>query len=111
MRAVDRKDLIVRNKKMEQSMILDFLRTHKEEMHRRFGLVKIGLFGSYARNEQTEESDIDLAVEIESSNKFRSFFELKEYLESHLQEPIDLGIESTIKPTAYRFIRKEIKYV
>jgi hypothetical protein len=45
-------------------------------------------------------SDIDIAVEIESQNKFRSFFGLKYYLEEKLHNKIDLGIESALKPAA-----------
>ncbi len=96
---------------MDKTYILTFLATHKKEMEEKFGLVKIGLFGSYARDEQTQESDIDLAVEIESSNKFRSFFSMKQYLENHLQHKVDLGIESTLKPVAKKYIQKEIIYV
>ena len=95
---------------MTKITILDFLRSHKDEMHEKFGLVKIGLFGSYVRGEQREDSDIDLAVEIESSNKFRSFFGLKAYLEDGLQKKIDMGIESSIKPIVHKYIEKEIEY-
>jgi len=96
---------------MTKTIILNFLRMHKEEMHEKFGLVKIGLFGSYVRGEQKEESDIDLAVEIKSSNTFRSFFGLKAYLEEGLQKKIDIGIESSIKPIAKKYIQQEIEYV
>ena len=95
---------------MTKTAILNFLRAHKDEMYENFGLVKIGLFGSYVRGEQREDSDIDLAVEIKSSNKFRSFFGLKAYLEDGLQKKIDLGIESSIKPVVYKYIEKEIEY-
>lgn len=90
--------------------IILFLQEHRQELLEKFGLVKVGLFGSYARGEQTEKSDIDLAVEIESENKFRSFFALKAYLEDHLKERVDLGIESTLKPAAKKYIEKEIIY-
>ena len=96
---------------MTQTDILDFLKEHKQELHRRFGLTKIGLFGSYVRGEETLDSDIDLAVEIESDNKFRSFFALKTYLEEHLHSKVDLGIESSIKPIVKKYIEKEIVYV
>jgi len=95
---------------MTKRAILEFLRTHKDEMHEKFGLVRIGLFGSYVRGEQKEESDIDLVVEIESGNKFRSFFGLKAYLEERLQKEIDLGIESSIKPVVRKYIQEEIEY-
>ncbi|WP_294951180.1 nucleotidyltransferase family protein [Sulfurovum sp.] len=95
---------------MTKIIILDFLRSHKDEMHEKFGLVKIGLFGSYVRDEQRDDSDIDLVVEIENSNKFRSFFGLKAYLEDALQKKIDIGIESSIKPIVKKYIEKEIEY-
>ncbi len=95
---------------MTKADILEFLRSHKDEMYEKFGLVKIGLFGSYVRGEQREDSDIDLAVEIKSSNKFRSFFGLKSYLEDGLHKKIDLGIESSIKPIVHQYIKKEIEY-
>ena len=95
---------------MNKTTILDFLRSHKDEMHEKFGLIKIGLFGSYVRGEQREDSDIDLAVEITSRNKFRSFFGLKAYLEEGLQKKVDLGIEGSIKPIVHDYIEKEIEY-
>lgn len=95
---------------MDKQIIIDFLTTHKAEMQALFGVVKIGLFGSYARGQQTAASDIDIAVELESDNTFRSFFNLKEYLESQLHTPVDLGIESAIKPIAKQHIQKEIIY-
>lgn len=94
-----------------RSHILHFLKEHKNELEERFGVTKIGLFGSYARNEQHTNSDIDLAVELQSENKFRSFFALKEYLEHALHTSIDLGIESTLKPVVKTSIQEEIIYV
>ncbi|MBV5349398.1 nucleotidyltransferase family protein [bacterium] len=91
--------------------ILSFLSDHKESLKQNFGVTQIGLFGSYARDEANEESDVDIAVEIEAPNKFRSFFGLKNYLESNLYPKIDLGIESTLKPIAKEFVKKEIIYV
>lgn len=96
---------------MTKAFVLDFLKKHKAEYCDEFGVTKIGLFGSYARDEQTDESDIDLAVEIESDNKFRSFFGLKAYLEENLHRRVDLGIESSIKPIVKKYIEKEIVYV
>ena len=74
-------------------------------------MIRIGLFGSYARGDFREDSDIDIAVEIESKNKFRSFFGLKKYLEENLKNKVDLGIESTLKPIAKKQILKEMIYV
>lgn len=96
---------------MERADILDFLQRDKQKLAQDFGVTKIGLFGSYARGEAREDSDIDIAVEMDSDNKFRSFFALKHFLEDGLGRKVDLGIESAIKPIAYRHIKKEIIYV
>ena len=45
---------------LKRDDILSFLRERKEELFSEYQLIKIGLFGSFARNEGTEESDIDL---------------------------------------------------
>lgn len=96
---------------MDKTFIINFLKSHKQELKTQFGLEKIGLFGSYARDEQTSLSDIDIAVEISSDNKFRSFFALKHYLEDNFHKKVDLGIESTLKPIVRNDISKDIIYV
>ena len=78
---------------MDKQEILDFLISNKQELNKKYGVTSIGLFGSYARDEAKYDSDIDIAVEIKSRNKFRSFFGLKMYLENHLNNKVDLGIE------------------
>lgn len=96
---------------MTREQILDFLRQHKQEMHDRFGVVKIGLFGSYARGEAREDSDVDIAVELEGDRLFRKFFALEFFLKESLQKEIDLGIESTLKSIVRDRVIKEIHYV
>ncbi len=96
---------------MTKAYILDFLKVHKNEIKKNYGVKKIGLFGSYARDEQREDSDIDIAVELESTNSFRSFFTLLHFLEDGLHKKIDLGIENSIKPIVKERILKEIIYV
>jgi len=98
-------------KELTKEQILQYLREHKKELHDKYGVRKIGLFGSYARNENKRSSDIDIVVELESDNKFRSFFELKYYLEQSLDMEIDLGIESAVKPEVRNQINQDIIYV
>ncbi len=96
---------------MTKQDILHYLKIHKNELNEKFGVIKIGLFGSYARDEAKKESDIDIAVEIESTNSFRSFFGLLYFLEDGLKSKIDLGIEQTLKSIRKKGILKEIIYV
>ena len=93
-------------------MILESLRLHKEELTNKYGLIKIGLFGSYARDEQREESDIDIAIEIQKDKKnIHTFLKIKREIEDLFGKKVDLGIESSLKPIAKEYINKEIIYV
>ena len=96
---------------MTREQILDFLRQHKQEMHDNFGVIKIGLFGSYVRGTARDDSDIDIAVELEGDRRFRKFFALEAFLKSSFQKDIDLGIESTLKSIVRERVAKEIHYV
>jgi predicted nucleotidyltransferase len=96
---------------MTRDDILNFLRLHKQEIESTYGVTRIGLFGSYARQTAREDSDIDLVVEIDKSRKtFRNFFNLKRYLEEGLGKPIDLGMESALKPVVKQAIKNDIFY-
>ena len=96
---------------MDRNSIILFLQLHKQEMAQRFGTTKVGLAGSYARNKGTEKSDIDIIVEIQSDNKFRSFFNLLYYLQDSLGKPIDLATEASLKPLVKESILKDVVYV
>lgn len=79
-------------------------------MSERFGVTKIGLFGSYARGDAREDSDIDVAIEL-AQNTADGYFGLLHYLEDTFRKRIDLGIESNFKPIIKPYILKEIIYV
>lgn len=95
---------------MTKEDILNFLRTHKQELQNNFSLTKIGLFGSYAKDMAHENSDIDIVIE---SNK-KDFFlreDLKEYLESNFKLPVDVGYLDSIRTYYKNKIEKDIIYV
>lgn len=96
---------------MDRNSIITFLQAHKEELAQQFGATKIGLAGSYARDEATEDSDIDIIVEIKSANKFRSFFNLLYYLQDSFGKPVDLSTISSLKPLVRESILKDVLYV
>jgi predicted nucleotidyltransferase len=55
-----------------------------------FKVISIGIFGSYAREEQTEKSDIDLLVEFEVPVGFFKFIELEEHLSEKLGAKVEI---------------------
>lgn len=92
--------------------IVLFLQTHKDEMAQRFGVVSVGLFGSYARGEAREDSDIDIAIELRPEKKSLSnFLGIRRYLEQQFGTTVDLGIESTLKPLVREMAAREIIHV
>ncbi len=96
---------------MTKEEILLFLREKKKFLAENYGVLSIGLFGSYARDEAREDSDIDIAVEIKSDNKADNYFGLLHYLEDTLHKKIDLGIESNLKEIVKPYVKEEIIYV
>jgi hypothetical protein len=96
---------------MKKEEIIEFLRENKPFLEQQFGVVRIGLFGSYVRGDACEDSDIDIAVEMRDEHIFRNFFRLERYLKDHLKKEIDLGIEGTIKPFVRQRVMREILYV
>ena len=95
----------------DRDQVLAFLRKHKSELQSRFGVTRLGLVGSYARNEAKEDSDIDLVVSMQSENTFRSFFGLLHFLQDNLHERIDLATEASLKPLVKETVMRDIHYV
>jgi predicted nucleotidyltransferase len=92
--------------------ILDYLSSNKDLFRTQFGVVKIGLFGSYARGEETTKSDIDIIVEFDENTDdlFDKKYELREYLKLNFHKNIDLCREGAIKPVFRPLILKDVIY-
>ena len=91
--------------KFTTKKILEKLNNDKYKI-KSFGIKKMWLFGSYATNKQTENSDIDFLLEFDKTTqrKYKKIRELKEYLENENKVKIDLGLKSDINP----IFKKEI---
>jgi len=84
----------------------------EREHIQKYGVKRIGLFGSFIRSQQKETSDIDILVEFEKGMKtFDNYMELKFYLEKLLNCKVDLVIADTLKPQIKPYVMKEIEYV
>ncbi|ASJ02526.1 nucleotidyltransferase [Thermococcus profundus] len=87
------------------------LRLHRSELRRRFGVKRIGIFGSYSRGEQKPESDVDILVEFESPIGMIDFIRLQEYLESLLGVRVDLVTPQALKKRIKEHVLREVKYL
>ena len=103
------KYLIVMNSK---NAILSVMRTHKHQFAS-FGVNKIGLFGSYVRNEQQPQSDIDILVDFEPEKEtFDNLMNLHNYLEElFINEKIEVVTVNGLSPYIGKYILKEVNYV
>lgn len=94
---------------LDQQIILDYLRKNKDFLEKEFGVTKIALFGSFARDEAHQESDIDLLIE----TKIPSYFNrhnLKEHLESHFNRKVDIGYFNSVRVFIRLRIEKDLIY-
>lgn len=91
--------------------IIAYLRKNRALLNERFGVTRIGIFGSFARGEQSFTSDVDMVVEMEESRKnIHSFLKLKRFLEKEISREIDLGFEHSLKPAIKEKVIKQIIY-
>ncbi len=90
--------------------ILDKLRELKPVLQTNFFVSKIGLFGSFSDSSHTEDSDIDILIELEKPIGWR-FFTLEIYLEKIFRRKIDLVTKNALKEQIKDQILKQVKYV
>ncbi len=93
---------------MTREGILKQLEDHRDII-RGFGVLRLGIFGSYARGDAREGSDMDFLVEFERAT-FDNYFDLKFFLEDLFGRKVDLVIEDTIKPRIRSTILEETVY-
>lgn len=87
------------------------LEKFKETFSQKFGITKLGIFGSVARNENTESSDIDIVVEI-SEPSLSVMYELKQALKRLLGCEVDIvRLRNTLRPSLKSNIQNDIIYV
>jgi predicted nucleotidyltransferase len=89
--------------------VLHQLRHHSQEITARFGVTCLSLFGSTVRGESRRQSDVDLLVEFEPGRPsgMMEFIDLKNWLESILNRPVDLVTPANIKPRIRQRIIEE----
>ena len=74
---------------MTRNEIIKTLQQYKEENHTKYKILKMGIFGSVARDQMKEQSDIDIVVELEKQDLF-CIIGIKQDLEERLYHPVDI---------------------
>ncbi|MBI2251479.1 MAG: nucleotidyltransferase family protein [Armatimonadetes bacterium] len=95
-------------KELTDEIIIKELKEHHYILEK-FGVVKIGLFGSYLRGEQKENSDIDFMVEFKKPD-FDNFMDLIFYLEDLFDRKVELITNGSLSPYIQPFVEKEVKW-
>jgi len=100
---------------MTKSIILDYLKSKKEELHKKYGIISLGLYGSYARDEATEKSDIDIFYERDNNFELDSgleFMNINEQLASDLHvSKVDFVSLNFMNPIIKHYAKKDFIYV
>ncbi|MEA3353581.1 MAG: nucleotidyltransferase domain-containing protein [Campylobacterota bacterium] len=100
---------------MTKSYILTYLKNKKEELHKAYGITTLGLYGSYARDEATSNSDVDIFYERDKTFELNSgldFLNISEKLASELHvEKVDFVSLDFMNPIIKHYAKKDFIYV
>ncbi len=92
---------------MNRDDVLDTLRAHKQVLGERFDVVGLVLFGSFARDQATDGSDIDILVRFDGSATSRSYFGVQFYIDDLLGRRVDLVTEKALRPELRPYVERE----
>jgi predicted nucleotidyltransferase len=87
------------------------LQNHKATLKDEYGVIEIGLFGSYTKGGQKKSSDVDILVEFENAIDLLTFVQLKNHLSELLGVNVDLVIKKALKPKIGERILSETVYI
>ncbi len=93
---------------MTRQVILDRLKAEAPALCLRYGLKTLGVFGSVARGDDHEKSDLDILVTFEGKATFDQFMDLKLYLEDTFGRSVDLGTYDTLRPEMRAEVERDL---
>ncbi len=96
---------------MDRDLALQKLTQSKPELHRRFGVVDLALFGSTLRGEARADSDVDVLVRFDGPATSARYFGVQFYLEDLLGAPVDLVTDKALRDELRPFIEREAVHV
>ena len=96
---------------MDKEEVIRLIKENYEEI-KRFGVKRIGIFGSVVRGEAGKDSDVDVVVEFEDGKKtFENFINLALFLEELLGRKVDLLTSESVSPYIRPYIEEEVVFV
>lgn len=93
---------------MNRQAVLTRLKGSVEEIRQRFSVKSLSIFGSIARDEAGDNSDVDVLVVFDQKANFDGFMELKFYLEDLLGTGVDLVTDKALRPQIRQAIEQEM---
>lgn len=96
---------------MDKQAVLTRLTDCMEEIRQRFSVKTLAIFGSIARDEAAQNSDVDVLVVFEHKGSFDLFMDLKFYLEELLAAHVDLVTDKALRPQIRKAIEQEMIHV
>jgi predicted nucleotidyltransferase len=92
---------------MRREEAISTLRSYLPAIRREFGVRRLALFGSTARDEARDDSDLDILVDFETGPTFLSFMGLRAFLQDHTGRKIDLVTQDALKPRMRPVVERE----
>ncbi|HET6516536.1 MAG TPA: nucleotidyltransferase family protein [Thermodesulfovibrionales bacterium] len=90
---------------------IEILKMHDSTIKEKFHVLRIGVFGSFARGEEKDDSDIDVLIEFEERYEtFDNFMDLKYFLEDLFGRKVDLVTMDALRPQLKDDILREVLY-
>lgn len=96
---------------MNRAEVIQQLTASKAELGTRFGVARLALFGSMARDSARADSDVDILVSFEGPATSARYFGVQFFLEDLLGRPIDLVTDKALRPELRPYVEREALHV
>ncbi len=94
-----------------QNQLIEIIKNMKDEAYKKYKATLKGIFGSYARGEAKEDSDIDILVEFHSNATLLDLTGLANFLEEKLEHKVDIVSQNAVREEIKPYIYSEILYL
>ena len=96
---------------MNRDEVLELLRTHKPVLAQRFGVTGLALYGSFARDQATDDSDVDILVQFKTPPDWKSYFGAQFYLEDLLGRRVDFAMDEELRAEFRPYVERDLTHV